>query len=545
MAEIYKKSMDFIKRRRTPIAAVILIAAAGAAAFFFWGNKASASDYITAKVERTNVEVTVSATGTVQAVTTVQVGSQVSGTVLWLGADFNSDVKRGQVIAKLDPSIFQAQVDNARAQVDNAQANVANAEAAVQAAQTEITNQQANLMASQANLEVARVQRDDAIALAKRYQEIKDVIAGREIEAAQANANAAAARYQQAAAQVNQVRASNASAKAKVDQAKASLAQSKAQLAQSRAQLEQSSANLDHSIIASPIDGVVISRNVDVGQTVAASLQAPTLFTIANDLTKMQVLASIDEADVGQIKQGIQANFTVDAFPNQPFTGEITQLRLNAQTLQNVVTYSAVIEVANPELKLRPGMTANITIPVARSENVLTVPNAALRFKPTLSEKEEQELRAKQEERRKQREAERGQGGQAAEPSTAQPQQPAQGQEGQGQGREGRGRRDGQSGQAGQQGQAATPQGQQGQAGPGGGRRDGQVVWVLTGAKTIEPRFVRTGLTNGRLTEILGGDLHEGDTIVIGQNGGDTGNRQQPTSPFGQRPPGGGGPRGR
>jgi HlyD family secretion protein len=472
----------------------------------------------------------------------VQVGSQVSGTVLWLGADFNSEVKRGQLIAKLDPSIFQAQVDNARAQVDNARANVANAEAAVEGAQTEITNQQANLVASQANLEVARVQRDDAIALAKRYQEIKDVIAGRDIESAQANANAAAARYQQAAAQVNQVRAGNATARAKVEQAKASLAQAKAQLEQSKAQLEQSSANLDHSIITSPIDGVVISRNVDVGQTVAASLQAPTLFTIANDLTKMQVLASIDEADVGQIKQGIKANFTVDAFPNQPFTGEITQLRLNAQTLQNVVTYSAVIEVANPDLKLRPGMTANITIPVARVESVLTVPNAALRFKPTLTEKEEQDLRAKQEERRKQREAERGQGGQegqATEPSNAQPQQP---------GRGGRGNRNEQAGQPGQPAQT-NPQAQtapQGQTGAGGGRRDGQVVWVLTGAKTIEPRFVRTGLTNGRVTEIISGDLHEGDIVVTGQNGGDNGNRQQqPTSPFGQRPPGGGGPRGR
>ncbi len=545
MAEIFKKTIDLIKRRRTPIAALVLIAVAGAAAFFFWGNKASASDYITAKVERTNVEVTVSATGTVQAVTTVQVGSQVSGTVLWLGADFNSEVKRGQLIAKLDPSIFQAQVDNARAQVDNARANVANAEAAVEGAQTEITNQQANLVASQANLEVARVQRDDAIALAKRYQEIKDVIAGRDIESAQANANAAAARYQQAAAQVNQVRAGNATARAKVEQAKASLAQAKAQLEQSKAQLEQSSANLDHSIITSPIDGVVISRNVDVGQTVAASLQAPTLFTIANDLTKMQVLASIDEADVGQIKQGIKANFTVDAFPNQPFIGEITQLRLNAQTLQNVVTYSAVIEVANPDLKLRPGMTANITIPVARVENVLTVPNAALRFKPTLTEKEEQDLRAKQEERRKQRETERGQGGQegqAAEQSNAQPQQ---------QGREGRGGRGNRNEQAGQPGQPAqtNPQAQtapQGQSGAGGGRRDGQVVWVLTGAKTIEPRFVRTGLTNGRVTEIISGDLHEGDIVVTGQNGGDNGNRQQqPTSPFGQRPQGGGGPRGR
>src|SRR5205085_215066 len=208
-------------------------------------------------------------------------------------------------------------------------------------------------------------------------------------------------------------------------QSRAKLDQAKAGLAQAQAQLTQQQANLDHSIIASPIDGVVVSRAVDIGQTVAASLQAPTLFTIANDLTKMQVLASIDEADVGQIKQGIKANFQVDAFPGETFTGEITQLRLNAQTTQNVVTYSAVIEVANPELKLRPGMTANITIPVARRDNVLTVPNAALRFKPNLSDKEQEALRQKMEERRAQRQAEHQGGESQGQPPAAQGQPPA------------------------------------------------------------------------------------------------------------------------
>lgn len=514
MVEKLRRFIVVVKKRRTPIAMILLLACVAVAAVFLWGDKANASDYMTARVERGNVEVTVSATGTVQAVTTVQVGSQVSGTVQWLGADFNTQVKRGQVIARLDPAIFQAQVDNARA-------NVSNAEAALQAAQTEVVNQKANLNASKANQEVARVQRDDAISIAKRNQEIKNVIASRDIESAQAQANAAAARYEQAVAQVSQVQAANATAQAKVEQAKASIAQA-------RAQLQQATVNLEHSIITSPIDGVVVSRNVDVGQTVAASLQAPTLFTIANDLTKMQVLASIDEADVGQIRQGIKANFTVDAFPGELFTGDITQLRLNAQTLQNVVTYSAVIDVPNPELKLRPGMTANITIPVARRDNVLTVPNAALRFRPNLSEKEQQALREKMEERRKQRGTENQateDGGQSAgnqnrraenNPSAPDSQAPAH---------------------AG--GQAAA-------GGEGGQRRQGQMVWVLVGAKTIEPRFVRTGLTNGRVTEVIGGDLHEGDTIVTGQNdGGSSGNRsQQSGSPFGGRPAGGGGGRG-
>jgi HlyD family secretion protein len=516
MAEKLKRLMAIIKKRRGWIGVLILLVAGGAIAAFFLSNKTSASDYITAKIERGNVDVSVSATGTVQAVTTVQVGSQVSGTVEWLGADFNTQVKRGQVIARLDPAIFQAQVDNSRA-------NVANAEAAIQGAQTEILNQKANLQAVKANQEVARVQRDDAIALVKRYKEISNVIASRDIELAQANANAAAARYEQAAAQVGQAQAANASAVAKVDQAKASLAQAKAQL-------QQSQANLEHSVIASPIDGVVISRSVDVGQTVAASLSAPTLFTIANDLTKMQVLASIDEADVGQVKQGIKASFTVDAFPGETFTGEISQLRLNSQNLQNVVTYSAVIDVANPDMKLRPGMTTNITISVARRENVLTIPNSALRFKPTLTEKEQQEMTAKMEERRQQRQAERGQDGQPAEPQK-------QGEPGQ-------------TPQPGGQPQGQTPQqgGQaqgsgQGQSAGGGQRRQGQVVYVLVGAKTIEPRFIRTGLTNGRVTEIIGGDLHEGDTIVIGQNDTSGSSNRQQATPFGQQRPGGGGGR--
>jgi HlyD family secretion protein len=518
MPEIISKISATIKRRKGALAMIILLACAAIAGFLLWGRKADASDYMTARVDRGNVEVTVSATGTVQAVTTVQVGSQVSGTVQWLGADFNSQVKHGQVIARLDPAIFQAQVDNARASVQNNQA-------AIVAAQADIVNQQANVKATQANVEVNRVQRDDALALVRRYQELKNVIPSRDIEAAQAAANAAAARYEQAVAQVGQVQAALAQSRAKVDQARAALAQAQAQLSQQQA-------NLDHSIISSPIDGVVVSRSVDVGQTVAASLQAPTLFTIANDLTKMQVLASIDEADVGQIKQGIKANFNVDAFPGETFTGEITQLRLNAQSLQNVVTYSAVIDVANPELKLRPGMTANITIPVARREDVLTVPNAALRFKPNLSEQEQQALRQKMEERRNQRQAERqgaGNSNQAAGNQAQPPDAP---------GRPGR-QPDGQPAQ-GESNQPNTGAGGDGQ------RRQGQTVWILIGDKQIEPRYVRTGLTNGRVTEIISGDLKEGDTIITGQNdAGDSARPQQNGSPFNQRPGGGGTRRGR
>jgi HlyD family secretion protein len=654
MGERLRKFVAIVKKRRTPIGIVVLLLIVGGVAVFLWGERASASDYITAKVDRGNVEVTVSATGTVQAVTTVQVGSQVSGTVSWLGADFNSQVSQGQVIARLDPAIFQAQVDNARA-------NVVNAEAAVQAAETEINNQKANLQAAKANQEVVRVQKDDAAALVKRYQELQNVLSGRDLEAAQAQASAAAARFEQAKAQVVQIEAANASAKAKLEQAKASVAQAKAQL-------QQNQVNLDHSIIKSPINGVVVSRAIDVGQTVAASLQAPTLFTIANDLTKMQVLASIDEADVGQIRPGIKANFSVDAFPGEVFSGNISQLRLNAQTQQNVVTYSAVIEVSNPQLKLRPGMTANITIPVARRDNVVIVPNAALRFKPNLTDKQQEDLRAKMEERTKQLDEEwkaqraqadpqagapqdqenqqagaqggeqpnkgesgsqsghkRGQGGQgnreAQHQRGGQGFQAQRGEVGQGQGPRGQGgnfnreawrqrrmaeggqqgeaaqgnRQRGEGGQGNHEGfrrrqggeggqQAASSQGNregsrqhgegaqtanrgesaqggsgqgqgfasgggqggrqgggQGFGGGGGGqRRQWQTIWVLSANKAIEPRFVRTGLTNGRVTEIVFGDLHEGDTVIVGQNDANASRPAQQTgSPFGgQRPPG-------
>lgn len=498
-----KKFIEMIKKRRTPLILIALLAGGTAAWFFFWGNQAAASDYITSKVERTNLEVTVSATGTVQAVTTVLVGSQVSGTVAWLGADFNTQVKRGQIVAKLDPAVFQTQVENASA-------NVLNAEAAVQGAGTEINNQKANLSAAKANLEVARVQRDDALALVKRYKELGGVLSGRELEAAQAQANAAAGRYEQAAAQVQQSEVAQELAKAKLEQSKASLAQAKAQL-------QQAKVNLDHSIIASPIDGVVISRDVDVGQTVAASLQAPTLFTIANDLTKMQVLASIDEADVGQIRQGIKANFTVDAYPGETFSGEISQVRLNAQAAQNVVTYSAVIDVGNPDMKLRPGMTANITITVARRENVLVVPNAALRFRPTLTEQEQAALREKMEARRQQRQAEQAQNNQSGQAP---------------------------SGEQGERQRGGPRPSAEGDSAQGGQQRQGQTVWLLVDGKTVDPRFVRTGLTNGRMTEIVGGDIQEGAIIVIGQNGASNANRPAASgSPFGGRPGGFGGGR--
>src|ERR1044071_7595683 len=318
MADSVKRFITAINKRRTPLLIVAILAGALVVVVAMWARKADASDYTTARVARGNLEVTVSATGTVQAVTTVQVGSQVSGALAWLGADFKSQVKRGQVIAKLDPAIFEAQLRNQQAGLQDAQAGV-------QAAMAEINNQIANLAAAKSNQEAMRVQRDDAMNVVKRYLTLKGVLSGRELELAQAQANAAEARNQQATAQTNQ-------AQAAVSSSRATLEGAKAVVAQARAQLKQAQVNLGHTTIASPIDGVVISRNVDVGQTVAASLQAPTLFVIANDLTKMQVSASVDEADIGHVSVGQPVTFRVDAYPTQTFNGTVSQVRLQPTT---------------------------------------------------------------------------------------------------------------------------------------------------------------------------------------------------------------------
>lgn len=467
---------------------IIAVAAVGSIVAFAWWNKgASASDYTTDKISRGSVEVTVAATGTVQAVTTVQVGSQVSGTVMWLGADFKSRVKRGQVIARLDPALFNAQVDIPRA-------NLVNAQAGVQAALKEIQNQLANVEAAKANDLANQAQRDDAITIAKENEQLHGVIPEREIQASRNAARMALARRSEATSQITQ-------AQAEVRIAQSKLKQAQAVVAQATAQLEQAQIGLDHSVIASPIDGVVISRSVDVGQTVAASLSAPTLFTIANDLTNMQVLASIDEADVGQVREGGQASFTVDAYPGRKFSGNITQLRLNAQTLQNVVTYTAVISVANPDEALMPGMTTSITMIVAKRENVLRVANAALRFKPELTEQQQKELNEK-----------------IAMVNKRQPPQPALAAEQPGANR------------------ATVPS-----------AASHQTVWLLSAGKTLEPHFIQTGITDGRFTEIVSGDVKEGDLLVLGKSVADNNNRSQPSSPAGngQRTPGATAPRGR
>lgn len=316
-------------RRAIVIVAVAIATAAAGAGVLNARRSAAAPAVITDVVTRGPIVSTVSAMGTLEPVTTVDVGTQVSGTIQSLHADFNSLVKKGQVLARLDPALF-------RSAIEQAQAN--------------LTRAQAELERLNVGLADAKVKRDRAGELAERQ-----LIPASELEGAEVSVRSAEAQTRSAAAQVTQARAA----------------------------LRQAEVDLSKTVITSPIDGIVIARNVDVGQTVAASLQAPTLFHLAASLEEMQLKASVDESDVGTIGAGQAVTFTVDAHPQQTFSGRVQQVRLNPVVEQNVVTYAAIISAPNPELKLKPGLTAHATIEVARRENVLRVPSAALRFRPS------------------------------------------------------------------------------------------------------------------------------------------------------------------
>jgi len=358
-------------RGRFVIVVLVLLATISGVTYWALGrNKPSQSTLIKGKIERGSIRISVNATGTLEAVRTVQIGSQISGQILKLYADYNSTVKQGQLLAEIDPRTFQSQVLTE-------QSSLASAQARLQSAQADLINQEANLLQVQASLKVAEVANDNAQLLYKRSQELlsKGLSSTNDDDVARSNAQSASAKVAQAQAAVKQ-------AEAQIRSRQAALESSQSDIVGSKAQLERAQINLDLTKIYSPVDGVVISRSVDIGQTVAASLSAPVLFLIANDLARMQVKANIDEADIGKITDDVQVSFTVDAYRNDVFTGKISEVRLEPQTVQNVVTYGVIVGVENPQLKLKPGMTANLTMVVDEHDNVLTVPNAALRFTP-------------------------------------------------------------------------------------------------------------------------------------------------------------------
>lgn len=405
--------------RRRIIVIVIIGLLLGGAGYGYWrfGNSDSGLPYLTVPVARGNVSQVVSSTGTLQAVITVQVGSQVSGTIDKLFADFNSKVKARQVVAQLNQDKFKANVDQARA----------------------------NLLATQSNFAKSKVSIEDTQRTLQRNQELmkRQLIAQSELDAAQTA----------------------------YDAAKAQLEVNRAQTAQAQAALNQALVDLNNTVIRSPVDGIVISRNVDVGQTVAASLQAPTLFTIANDLSKMEVHTNVDEADVGNVHEGQEVTFTVDAFPARRFKGQVYQVRNAPTVVQNVVTYDAVVRIDNKELLLKPGMTANVQFLVSQRENVLTIPNMALRFKPPEDKDEAQDL-LRQEKLRT-----------AAKPGA---------------------RRTSRFG------------------GRSVGRSGRRVrIYVLRDSKA-QPLEVSLGITDGSKTEIRGGDISDNDMVIVGMASGAT-----------------------
>lgn len=391
--------------------------------------------YRTAKIDRGDVTVSISATGTVNADTTVQVGSQVSGRIARLYADFNSEVKRGDLLAQLDPTFLQAALNQAKAGVSRARASLNQAE--------------------------------------RDHHRIQDLFG------------------------------KNLVSQADMDAAVTNLESARANLEQANAGLEGADVNLKYATIRSPISGIVISRNVDVGQTVAASLSAPTLFEIANDLRKMQVRASIDEADIGNVKKGLDVTFRVDAYPRDEFHGTVREIRLAPVISQNVVTYNVIIDVENPDLKLMPGMTATLTIVVATRENVLRAPIQATRFSPPNAEELLDSMRA-------QRMAQMN-----AQSDTARP-----------------GRW-----------QQAGDGGREGRRGPGSRGVGRSVLWVLEGGRP-QPRMIGAGLQDGRFVELARTDLNEGDEIIIGMINPSAEVSQSVQNPFAPSMPGGGRRRG-
>jgi HlyD family secretion protein len=377
------------RRRARPKGWMALALTAGLVLAGFMGyryilGQNSVPRYRTAPVERGPLTATVAATGNLNAVIMVLVGSQVSGTIKELNADFNTVVHTGQVVARIDPALFEAAVNQARADVDSARSTVLNQDAQVEQARTNVENARAGYAEAQAQTAKALVAVVDTKRTLGRQTELfqRELVAAADRDSAQTAYDSAVAQHTSAEAHERAAASAIRTAEAQLRVQEAALQTARDQVKQKEAALAQAQINLDHTTIRSPVDGVVVNRAVDVGQTVAATLQAPTLFTIAQDLTKMQVETSVDEADIGRIHASTPVTFTVDAFPGETFTGAVSQLRKAPQVAQNVVTYTVVVAVANPAGQLLPGMTANVKFVTAQKASVLKVPNTALRYRP-------------------------------------------------------------------------------------------------------------------------------------------------------------------
>jgi HlyD family secretion protein len=538
-------------KAKTIVGVLAIIGVGAGIAYWTLGrDKSPKTSLIRGKVDRGNVRVSVTATGTLEAVHTVQVGSQISGQVSALHADYNSKVHKGQLLAEIDPRTLQSQLLSE-------QASSASVDARMKSAQADLINQQANLVQVQANLKVAQVSDENNKLLYERAKQLmaKGLVAQSDLDVARTNAESSSAKVEQAQAAVLQ-------ADAQIRAKQASIEQVKSDIAGAKAQLDRAQINLDLTKIYSPVDGVVISRSVDLGQTVAASLSAPVLFLIAEDLTRMHVKANIDEADIGKITPDVRASFTVDAYPNDVFIGHISEVRLEPSTVQNVVTYGVIIDVDNSQLKLKPGMTTNLTLVVDEHTDVLTVPNAALRFNPpgltseqvTKMVQELPQLPPPPVAAAPPESATPGQPGQRASAGRGEQGQGGSGRRVRGGSNQGSGGRRGGGGNGGSEngggdtagsattrgfavgGSNASSSGGQGGGGGfqgggggrgnggrggtrggGGGRNQRSVLWTQEPETlAFKPVRVRLGINDGTRTEVSGPDVTEGMEIIIG-----------------------------
>jgi HlyD family secretion protein len=436
-------------KKKLIIGVVVLavLAGAGLGLGLFKGSKVKVK-YRTDVISKGDIEATVVTSGTLDAVTVVDVGSQVSGKIAKLYADFNSPVKAGQIVAELDLDLLQAKVDQ----------NQSNYESSI-----------ARLEQAQVTLDSTKKKNDRSLDLFTR-----NLISVEEKETAEENYLSA----------------------------KSGLITAKSTVSQAKSQLESSKVDKSYAIIRSPIDGVVVTRNVNLGQTVAASMTAPVLFKVASDLTKMQLSCAVDEADIGKMKDSQRVRFTVDAFPGETFNGSVRQVRLASTVVQNVVTYTCIVDAENNDLKLKPGMTATVSVIVGEAKGVLKVPNSAMRFTPTtLDPKEMEKLRADLQARMSGGQGgAQGQGGQGGT------------QAGQGGGRQGGGR------QGGATAADMTPDQQARlQQMARSRQRTGGTVWAIDDAGKLTPYMVRTGLTDNTYSELRGTDLKEGTKIITGE----------------------------
>jgi HlyD family secretion protein len=481
MATEGRRSRSLLRSRG--IQTLIVVVVAAIVAIFFFVNRGNAPTYFTSPAKVGNIVSMVQATGTVNPMRTVSVGAQVSGMITAYYADFNSKVTKGELLAQIDPRVYQAAADSAKADLANSAAAVNSAQAQVKVADANVLVGKANVEKANASLVAAKLQADRSVGLYKQ-----GIVSAQQRDTDVATYQTDLAAYDSAKAGLTQNMAQLTAAKAAVKQAEATLAGRKDAL-------QTAETNLGYCKIYSPVNGVVINRAIDVGQTVASSFSAPLLFSVATDLNTMWVYIQTDESDVGRLKVGDDATFTVDAFPNAVFHGTILEKRMLATTVQNVVEYDTILQFKNPNGELFPGMTAYVNIPVARAFHVLEVPNAALRFKPSLTPVQLRALLAKYH----------------VTPAGGNGAGPGGGHSfaaGGGRPQGGRGGRGGRGGVGASGGQA------------GYDNPTTAIIYTLDQNNNLVPVRVRTGITdftNTAITKVLAGSLKSGDKVVTGE----------------------------